>query len=833
VRPSCGTVRGVDRIAGLVVIVPLLLLAPDVRAELTFGSLFQEMATGDPATSHPAVTVADFNGDSRPDLALSGGAAGGVRLLFGRGDGTFAEPVVIPVSGPTGALVAGDVSGDGITDLVVVRTAPTRIVVLHGRGDGAFEAGAELQHLSGPMEVVLGDVNADGITDIALHAVPYGQMVVHRGGGDLSYPRIGLVQGPTGCRSPLLVDVNEDGSLDYIVAEDSPPSIIHWLGAGDGTFGWRRDVALSVQPTALALADATGDGRLDLIVGGVQDLHLLPGVGPDRLGPPQSMAFPFSSTAIHAGDFNGDGIVDLAVGTDVNGTHGTIRMLRGVGDGGFQLEREEPSGRGFRALDAADLDADGRLDLVVCPGTANVNVFFGRGDFRFGDLLRHSLERVPAGLVAADLNADRRADLIAWQSDVPSLDLYWSGEDGRPSPVEVLDLGFGPTRVVPRDMDRDGHVDLLVAGLFPGSGAGGVVALLRGLGEGRFREERRIRVEVRPAGVVVLDHDGDGALDVVVYGGVGLSTGQETLLLLRGNGRGELTQIDRRRTPADFGASATADLDGDGRDDLIVGNADWVRVYYGSSSGLVDEQLLLDEGVSSLAVVEVDGDGRPDLMIRANGFRWHRNQGDRVFAPGQSIGFPSGSSSQGFVDLDDDGHADIVSATEYQGVVTVARGLGDGRFGTPRIFGTVRQPGRLLAVDMDGDGARDLIGLHGGGASFFLMRNLTTRTAPSPGDPPAASTPGVLNLVGVTPNPMQSVALLDFEVSAPGDVVARIHDVRGRLVATRRIEAEAAGRRSIAWDARDQGGRAVPDGVYFIRLTSEGRTASGKVVVAR
>jgi hypothetical protein len=91
-----------------------------------------------PAACFPPAVLGDFNQDGRMDLALSG-ALGGVCILPGNGDGTFAAPVTSDSGTYTAVRAIGDFNGDGKLDLIVSSTAPNTISILLGNGDGTFQ----------------------------------------------------------------------------------------------------------------------------------------------------------------------------------------------------------------------------------------------------------------------------------------------------------------------------------------------------------------------------------------------------------------------------------------------------------------------------------------------------------------------------------------------------------------------------------------------------------------------------------------------------------------------------------------------------------------------
>src|SRR5581483_10977694 len=104
---------------------------------------------------------------------------------------------------------------------------------------------------------------------------------------------------------------------------------------------------------------------------------------------------------------------DLAV---ANVTGNTVTVLRGNGDGTFQLLGLYNVGRTPVQVVAGDFNGDGHLDLAtVNRSDGNVSVLFGNGDGSFQAAVSFGSAGFagPAGLVAADFNGDGKADLAA------------------------------------------------------------------------------------------------------------------------------------------------------------------------------------------------------------------------------------------------------------------------------------------------------------------------------------------------------------------------------------------------------------------------------------
>ncbi len=100
-----------------------------------------------------------------------------------------------------------------------------------------------------------------------------------------------------------------------------------------------------------------------------------------------------------------------------------------------------------------------------------------------------------------------------------------------------------------------------------------------------------------------------------------------------------------------------------------------------------------------------------------------------------------------------------------------------------------------------------------------------------PGDP-GGERP-LTALLGFAPNPLRagSGGALVFSLAHAGPARVEVFDLSGRRVATVFDARGAEGENRVAWDARDQHGRPVPGGIYFYRLSAEGRTLARKVAV--
>lgn len=285
-------------------------------------------------------------------------------------------------------MAIGDVNRDGHPDVVATNLLTQSIYVLPGKGDGTFGQPLITALDSIPFPIALADVNGDGIPDIVA-------------GTASQALNGGLI-----------------GQIEVL------------LGKGDGTFQKSKAFPSSAFPVAVVIADFNGDGHPDIAVeesSGLSDfdlnqltqlsfvnlqLFLGDGKGGYQAQPTQSLGNTFGGLRMITEDWNHDGIPDLAFNQLA---YGGVVVLLGKGDGTFAapVTYDGLKLTAYNALElvSADLNQDGKLDLVITTGQDNqILCFYGNGDGTFQQPVQIPFHD-NGGLAIADFNGDGIPDL--------------------------------------------------------------------------------------------------------------------------------------------------------------------------------------------------------------------------------------------------------------------------------------------------------------------------------------------------------------------------------------------------------------------------------------
>ncbi|HEY5974889.1 MAG TPA: VCBS repeat-containing protein [Geobacteraceae bacterium] len=348
------------------------------------------------AIRQSGIVAADFNGDGRPDMAVSASlltgavaSPGEVQLFIQDplNPGFFLPQFSIPVGTDPAQLAAADLNGDRVPDLAVANESADSVSVLLNSTfqPGNFVSVFDYPCGPAPLAVAIGDLNRDGRPDLAV-AVADGIDILLQDPltpGTFRLPlHLNLVGGSFGV---AIGDLDGDGFNDIAAAGQTTVQVFFQNPLTPGGFFLPESFAAGLRPNALAIADFDRDGLLDVAVANLGDslngsnasvsiLFQDPVVAGNFL-PARNLAAPNGTRHLAIGDLNNDGLPDIAAAFLQAPNQGGVAVyLQTLAQpGNLQLVATYPNGFGLQALAVADLDNDGRLDIATQDGPS---IFF-------------------------------------------------------------------------------------------------------------------------------------------------------------------------------------------------------------------------------------------------------------------------------------------------------------------------------------------------------------------------------------------------------------------------------------------------------------------------
>jgi hypothetical protein len=509
------------------------------------------------------IVIGDFNGDGLSDVAavMTKTPATAVNVALNEGGMTFADPVAYDGDffGCPGcfynfmSIDAGDLDNDGDLDLVIGSQYAQGFAIFRNRGDGSFDPVEMVECYQGPWVVELRDVSGDGWTDaISLTiAVRSGMRInLNDGEGNLIRPELSSkIDALAGSSNDRMAagDLNADGFTDMAsVRSDTTVSLFQ--GHDDGTFTVldQLDVPLTDRLAFVAMGDLNGDGQDDLVLADR-------GAGPEDAG--------------------------------------AIWPLLNAGEMMFELLPPIELDTQAREVRLGDMDGDGDLDVVAwvshvqVPGDpspvdrrAMVLLNDGLGNLMSAQDLTfasHKYFGVPAALELGDIDADGDLDVVAGSGAIYApgqLTVMANDGKGLLSVASAVVVQDHPQAIRLRDFDGDGDLDLALMANHnfntPEVLAQPYLSIAMNDGSGAFTFEQEFvdANSLTNGQMVAADFDGDGAIDLAIPDVNG------SMIVQLNDGTGDFGPAARYTSVDVCEAAAAADVDLDGRIDLLVGN---------------------------------------------------------------------------------------------------------------------------------------------------------------------------------------------------------------------------------------------------------------------
>ena len=328
-----------------------------------------------------------------------------------------------------------------------------------------------------------------------------------------------------------IADLNHNGKPDIVVCNSDDGTLSVYLQDPRGNFQLApgAPIAAGPQPNDIGFGDFNGDGNVDLAVPNHQSpyITIMLGNGDGTFRPAPNSPFKTDTYphphGVALGDFNGDGKLDVM--TDSWG-HDKIELFLGDGLGNLQLPGKTFSAgkRPYQRLRAADFDKDGHMDIVTTnldDNTASILLGDGRGGFHAAAGSPVPAGAAPWSVTISDFNRDGNLDFatIPYAPDVKD-----------PSKIAVTVMlgdgkgGFAPAPGTPLSLAGCGGPNLVAAGDVNGGGYPDIVVscaqndrVLEFIGsKSGFSEATTIPIKTGWGGLAVADLNGDGRSEVLV-----------------------------------------------------------------------------------------------------------------------------------------------------------------------------------------------------------------------------------------------------------------------------------------------------------------------------
>ena len=330
-----------------------------------------------------SVAVGDFNGDGKMDLVTAnyGNASGNTLTLLTNNGGSFVFNATLVVGmplhppganqSPYGVTVA-DVNQDSKPDLISANygnSAGNTLTVLTNNGTGIFSSNATLTVGNGPRCVVFADVNGDGQPDLISANYTAGTLTILTNSGIGTFGFNATLSAASKSGFVAAADLNGDSKLDLVCAcaDLSISRLIVFTNSSSGMFGSNATLSLLGQCQQVVAADVNGDNQMDLVATAYAGLTNEPALviftnnGAGKFNSSIRITLSGNALSLVVADMNGDGKMDLI---SANGDN-RLTVLTNDGLGNFGLSSQPYVGSFPNSIVATEINSDSKPDFIT------------------------------------------------------------------------------------------------------------------------------------------------------------------------------------------------------------------------------------------------------------------------------------------------------------------------------------------------------------------------------------------------------------------------------------------------------------------------------------
>ncbi|MES2703127.1 MAG: FG-GAP-like repeat-containing protein [Bacteroidota bacterium] len=656
------------------------------------------------------LAIADLDNDGKSEMLVgqfSGGNLAVYRNISSSGSITaasFATKVDLTVGTGITSIAVGDIDGDGKPDIVITRSTVATVSVFRNISTtgsittGSFATKVDFTTNSSPRNVAIDDVDLDGKPDLVIGYSSSDAVSVLRNtatAGTITTGSFATKVDLTAGTAPYDVatgDMDGDGKPDIVAVNQASNTVSVFRNTAtsgtisSGSFATKIDFTTGTSPQGVSIKDIDGDGKLDIVVANYSS------------GSISVFRNTATSGSITTGSFSAK--VDFTVGTNPY------------------------------VVAAGDLDGDGKPDIAVTNyGSATISLLHNTSasgsitTSSFATKIDFVANANPHGIVVGDLDGDNKPD-IAFSNGISS-----------GSTVSVLrnnPLISAPiiTSVSPI-LASPGASVTITGSNFNTTAANNIVY---------FGATKATVSAASGTTLNVSVPSGSTFSPVTVHNSaLSLAASSQYPFLPTYNSSSYLTNFTNFNSKVDFTSKvngtgvAIADIDGDGKADMIVSHAanDTIMVYRNTStSGVMNSSsfatpvsFVTPGDPSGIAIVDIDMDGKPDMVVANAGFAGisiFRNIATpgaittASFASRVDFAASGGTSYIAVRDVDMDGKPDIVATNDIASVSVWRNVTATGLINTgslaPRVdFSLPAVSSGLAVADIDGDGKPEII----------------------------------------------------------------------------------------------------------------------------
>ncbi len=637
------------------------------------------------------------------------------------GKGAFgALRIISTLADAAWSVFTADMDGDGDMDVLSASAADDKIAWYENiDGLGSFGPQKVITTAAdGATSVFAADMDGDGDRDVLSASSNDNKIAWYQntdGKGVFGEQHI-ISTKAVMAASVRAADIDQDGDMDVVSASATDDKIAWYENTdGRGSFGSERVITtLASFAVSVFTSDLDGDGDMDVLSASVDEDKIawydnMDGKG--AFGPQKVISKSADAPwSVHAADIDGDGDQDVLSASYADSKIAWYENTDGKGAFGAQ-QVISMKANGTRCVYSADIDHDGRMDVLSTWGNSNKITWFrnrepSQWDGLFTAHLIDADFNDARSVFAADIDGDGDGDIIGAAKNLDEIAWYEHLDQGSGTFFKrIIDTNFDDAGVVfAADMDGDKDMDVL-GGTVMGKeiawweNADSVIFIKHTI-DGDFKWSRS---------VYAADMDSDGDMDVLA-----VSELTDDIAWWQNDGS---KNFSKRIVDANFtGVSSiyATDIDRDG--DIDIAGAGNTRIAWWENDG---SQTFSKHGIGeklSLGICvfarDLDNDGDVDVVSvdkSKDEIAWWENNGSQIFTK-QVVDSTINQPNQACVaDMDKDGDQDILAVSYYDGYVCCYENLGAKKFSKHIIYQELFGASSVHAADLDGDGDPDIM----------------------------------------------------------------------------------------------------------------------------